>query len=100
MQQANDVLSSSVADTTPRQRAVLIALDENGGVCQQTLSAWTGIDRSTLGQIVQRPIRRGLVKRRRSGRDGRPYVVELTNEGQHLLGRTEPLARSVDQRVL
>jgi DNA-binding MarR family transcriptional regulator len=100
MQQANDMFSSRVLDTTPRQLAVLIALDENEGISQQALSNRTGIDRSTLGQIVQRLTRRGLVGRSRSARDCRAYVVKLTNEGQHLLRQTEPLAAIIDQRVL
>ena len=99
-QLAEDVFLSSVAGTTPRQFAVLVAIDENEGASHQTLSERTGIDRSTLGGIVRRLILRNLVRRRRTDRDGRTYAVTLTREGQRLLRQVEPLARKVDQRVL
>jgi DNA-binding MarR family transcriptional regulator len=100
MQQANDVFFSNVADITPRQLAVLITLDESGGANQQALSEHTGIDRSTLGEIIRRLVLRGLVDRRRNGEDARAYVVRLTSEGQHLLRQVELPTRNVDQRVL
>src|SRR5262245_1407987 len=97
-QLAEEVFLSNVAGTTPRQLAVLVAIDENEGDSQETLSVSTGIDRSTLGAIVRRLVRRNLVRRRRT--DGRTYAVTLTSKGQRLLRRVEPLARKVDQRVL
>ena len=99
-QLAEDVFTSSVAGATPRQFAVLVAINENEGASQQTLSDRTGIDRTTLRHIIQRLVRRGLVRRRRTDRDGRTYAVTLTSEGQHLLRQVEPLARNVDERVL
>ena len=99
-QLAEDVFLSSVAGTTPRQFAVLVAIDENEGASQQTLSERTGIDRSTLGAIVRRLLLRNFVRRRRTDRDGRTYAIKLTSEGQRLLRQAEPLARNVDQRVL
>jgi MarR family transcriptional regulator, temperature-dependent positive regulator of motility len=99
-QLAEDEFLSRVAGTTPRQLAVLVAIDENEGASQQTLSERTGIDRSTLAAIVRRLLHRDLVRRRRTDRDGRTYSVKLTREGKRLLRQAEPMARNVDQRVL
>jgi MarR family transcriptional regulator, temperature-dependent positive regulator of motility len=99
-QLAEEVFLSSIAETTPRQLAVLVSIDENEGASQQTLSDRTGIDRSTLAAIVRRLLLRNLVSRRRTEGDGRTYAVKLTSKGQRLLRRVEPLARKVDQRVL
>ena len=99
-QLAEEVFLSSVIGTTPRQFAVLVAIDEKEGASQQTLSDRTGIDRSTLGVIIRRLILRNLVRRRRTDRDGRTYAVKLTGKGLKLLLQVEPLARKVDQRVL
>jgi MarR family transcriptional regulator, temperature-dependent positive regulator of motility len=99
-QLAEDEFLSRVAGTTPRQLAVLVAIDENEGASQQTLSERTGIDRSTLAAIVRRLLHRDLVRRRRTDRDGRTYAVKLTREGKRLLRQAEPMARNVDQRVL
>jgi DNA-binding MarR family transcriptional regulator len=60
----------------------------------------TGIDRSTLADVVRRLAKRGLVQRRRSRADARAYVLKLTGEGERVLRRAEPLAKRVDARVL
>ena len=99
-QLADDVFLSGVAGITPRQFAVLVAIDENEGASQRTLSERTGIDGATLGGIVRRLVLRNLARRRRTDRDGRAYAIRLTSKGQRLLRQAEPLARKVDQRVL
>jgi DNA-binding MarR family transcriptional regulator len=97
---ADDAFLSGVAQTTPRQFVVLVAIDENEGANQRALSERTGIDGATLGQIVRRLVLRNLVRRRRNDRDGRAYAVKLTSKGQRLLLQAGTLARRVDQRVL
>jgi MarR family transcriptional regulator, temperature-dependent positive regulator of motility len=99
-QLADDVFLASVAGATPRQFAVLVAIDENEGASQQTLSELTGIDGATLGEITRRLVVRNLVRRRRTDSDGRAYTIRLTGKGRRLLRQAEPLARKVDQRLL
>jgi DNA-binding MarR family transcriptional regulator len=60
----------------------------------------TGIDRSTLADIVRRMQRKGLLQRRRTKEDARAYAVKLTDEGRKVLRTAEPLARRVDDRIL
>jgi DNA-binding MarR family transcriptional regulator len=60
----------------------------------------TGIDRSTLADIVRRLAKRSLVQRRRSRGDARAYVLKLSGEGDRVLRAAEPLAERVDARVL
>jgi MarR family transcriptional regulator, temperature-dependent positive regulator of motility len=97
---ADNAFLSGVTGTTPRQFAILVAIDENEGASQQALSERTGIDGATLGEIVRRLVLRNLVRRRRTNGDGRAYAVKLTSKGQRLLRRARPLAKRVDQRVL
>jgi DNA-binding MarR family transcriptional regulator len=87
-------------DITPRQLAVLLAAAENEGLSQTDLVERTGIDRSTLADIVKRLKGKGLLQRRRTKEDARAYAVKLTAEGQQVLRAAEPLAKRVDQRVL
>jgi MarR family transcriptional regulator, temperature-dependent positive regulator of motility len=88
------------SDLTPRQLAVLVAVAENEGLSQTDLVERTGIDRSTLADIVKRLTRKRLLQRRRTKEDARAYAVKLTAEGQRMLRSTEPLAKRVDQRIL
>jgi MarR family transcriptional regulator, temperature-dependent positive regulator of motility len=85
---------------TPRQLAVLITVAQNEGLSQTGIVDRTGIDRSTLADIVRRLHKRGLLQRRRTKDDARAYAVKLTEEGRRVLRTAEPLARRVDDRIL
>ena len=89
-----------VGDLTPRQFAVLVTVSQNEGLSQTHLVERTGIDRSTLADIVRRMLKKGLLQRRRTKEDARAYAVKLTEEGWRVLRSAEPLARRVDDRVL
>jgi DNA-binding MarR family transcriptional regulator len=73
---------------------------QNEGVSQTGLVDRTGIDRSTLADIVRRMQKKGLLQRRRTKEDARAYAVKLTDEGKRVLRSAEPLARRVDDRIL
>jgi len=85
---------------TPRQLAVLVTVSLNEGLSQTGLVERTGIDRSTLADIVRRMQRKGLLQRRRTKEDARAYAVKLTEEGRRVLRTAEPLAKRVDDRIL
>lgn len=87
-------------DLTPRQYAVLLTVSLNEGLSQTHLVDRTGIDRSTLADIVRRMLKKGLLQRRRTKEDARAYAVKLTEEGWRVLKSAEPLARKVDERIL
>jgi DNA-binding MarR family transcriptional regulator len=87
-------------DLTPRQYAVLVAVSLNEGVSQTLLVEKTGVDRSTLADIVRRMLKKGLLQRRRTKEDARAYSVKLTDEGWKVLKAADPLARRVDDRIL
>lgn len=87
-------------DLTPRQYAVLITVSLNEGLSQTHLVERTGIDRSTLADIVRRMLKKGLLQRRRTKEDARAYAVKLTEEGWRVLKSAEPLSRKVDERIL
>jgi DNA-binding MarR family transcriptional regulator len=87
-------------DLTPRQLAVLMTVASDEGASQTKLVDATGIDRSTLADLVRRLQRKGLLQRRRRSDDARAYAVKLTDEGHRVLRAAEPLGKRVDERVL
>lgn len=87
-------------DLTPRQYAVLLTVAQNEGLNQTQLVELTGIDRSTLADIVRRMLKKGLLQRRRTRDDARAYSVRLTDQGTRILKAHDPLARRVDERIL
>jgi DNA-binding MarR family transcriptional regulator len=88
------------ADLTPRQYAVLLTVANNEGLSQTGLVERTGVDRSTLADIVRRLLKKGLLQRRRTREDARAYAVKLTDEGRKILRNAEPVAKRVDDRIL
>jgi DNA-binding MarR family transcriptional regulator len=85
---------------TPRQFAVLMAVAEEEGLTQTELVGRTGVDRSTLADIVARLLARGLIQRRRAKSDGRAYAIKLTAQGSKALRDCEPGAVAADSRLL
>jgi DNA-binding MarR family transcriptional regulator len=101
-QRAAEIFDNAVGSKglTPRQYAILLALSENEGVSQTDLVERTGIDRSTLADVVRRMIKKGLVLRRRTKEDQRAYAVRLSEKGRIALSDTVAAANTADQRVL
>jgi len=73
------------ADLTPRQYAILASVAQNPDISQTGLVEQTGVDRSTLADIVRRLVKKGLLQRKRTRRDARMYAVRLTQRGQSAL---------------
>lgn len=67
---------------TAAQAQVLAALLESEGVSQTSLVGKTGIDRSTLADVVRRLLKQGFVSRKRTKEDARAYSVRLTPAGR------------------
>ena len=87
-------------ELTPRQYAILLTVAQNEGLSQTQLVELTGIDRSTLADVVRRMLKKGLLQRRRTRDDARAYAVKLTDEGSRVLKTHDPMARKVDERIL
>ncbi len=88
------------SDLTPRQFVVLKAVAASDEPSQTTLVEKTGIDRSTLADIVRRLVAKGLLQRKRTRRDARMYAVRLTDKGLAALKSADPVARVTDERLL
>jgi DNA-binding MarR family transcriptional regulator len=85
---------------TQRQYAVLAAVAENEGVTQTGLVRATGIDRSTLADMVARMITKGHLERQRSDQDARANTVSLTPAGAAVLEDSRPKVAMADARIL
>ncbi len=85
---------------TQRQYAVLAAVAANEGLSQTELVRATGIDRSTLADLVGRMITKGHLARERSAEDARANTVKLGEEGRALLEAAAPRVAAADARIL
>lgn len=87
-------------DLTARQYAVLFALAHSDGMSQSKLVDATGIDRSTMADIVRRMLKKGIIQRKRDKDDARAYDVKITEEGQGLFETVTPIIRRIEEKLL
>ncbi|HLI64892.1 MAG TPA: MarR family winged helix-turn-helix transcriptional regulator [Caulobacteraceae bacterium] len=85
---------------TQRQYAVLSAVAAQEGLTQTDLVKSTGIDRSTLADLVARMIGKGLLGRQRSAADARANTVSLTDGGRGALDAARPRVAAADARIM
>lgn len=87
-------------DVTTTQYTVLVAAAERDGLSQQDIINATGIDRSTVSQVVQLLIRKGLLKRRRTRHDARAYAISVTEAGRKVLDASGPIIERVEEALI
>ncbi len=86
-QYAHDLYSGQVGakGPTPRQYEVLHVVAQNAGLSQTDLVQQTGIDRSTLADMIARMMKKGLLSRKRTKEDARANAVSITPAGKRML---------------
>ena len=101
-QYAGDLYAKEVGDVglTHRQFTVLLAVAQNEGASQTDLVGLTGIDRSTLADLVGRLIKRGMLQRKRTKEDARANSIKLTAAGKRALKTVQPGAVSADRKLM
>lgn len=85
---------------TQRQFAVLTAVADEEGLTQTQLVRATGIDRSTLAELVARMAAKGLLLRERAPGDARANSVRFTDEGRKLYETALAGAKAADEAIL
>ena len=85
---------------TQRQYAVLAAVEAYEGLTQTDLVKITGIDRSTLADLVTRMTAKGLLERERSTLDARAKAVRLSPDGEAALLAARPRVEAADKRIM
>jgi DNA-binding MarR family transcriptional regulator len=87
-------------DLTRQQYLVLTALDQHDGASQTILVEATGVDRSTLAEMVRRLLARGLLSRSRTERDARANTLSITPAGRRALRSARLAAERAERRLL
>jgi DNA-binding MarR family transcriptional regulator len=102
VQYANDLFSHepAVSDLTKQQYTVLVAVEQNEGVSQTDLVQLTGIDRSTLAEMIRRMIEKGLLARERTESDQRANAVHLAAGGKKALRGARAASERVEKTLL
>jgi DNA-binding MarR family transcriptional regulator len=83
-------------DLTPVQYAALTTIRTHPGIDQATLAGLIAYDRTTITGVVDRLVQKG---RQANSRDRRVRELQITDEGQRILGGIEPAVEAA-QRIM
>jgi len=102
VQYANDLFSQEqgASELTKQQFTVLSAVEQNEGMSQTDLVSITGIDRSTLAEMIRRMIERGLLDRERTEADQRANAVHIAAAGRKALRGAKTANERVERSLL
>ena len=87
-------------ELTKQQFMLLAALEQNEGVSQTALVEITGIDRSTLAEMVRRMLEKGLLSRERTEEDQRANAVAISPAGRKALRGARNAADRAERALL
>lgn len=87
-------------DLTSVQFAALNAIAREPGIDQASLAVTISFDRATIGGVIDRLERKGLVQRVISTQDRRARQLQLTPEGEQLLAACRPVVKALQTDIL
>jgi DNA-binding MarR family transcriptional regulator len=85
---------------TPVQFAAMQAVHARPELDQRSLSRAIGFDTSTIGGVIDRLEKRGLMRRNASAEDRRVRLLTLTAAGESLLNEIQPAMLRAQSRML
>jgi MarR family transcriptional regulator, lower aerobic nicotinate degradation pathway regulator len=85
---------------TPVQFSALQAAQRQPGLDQRTLAATIGFDTSTIGGVIDRLERGGLIERQACASDRRVRLLKVTAAGEALLDAVIPGMLRAQQRIV
>jgi DNA-binding MarR family transcriptional regulator len=86
-------------EITPTQLQVMWAVSDLDSPSQTDLVDFTGIDRSTLADVVRRLVKNGRLTRKRNKDDTRAYIVKLTSQGSSDLRQARQKVTALDAEI-
>lgn len=91
--------SCKVKGLTARQGTVLLQVAKNRNTSQTALVELTGIDRSTVSDMVVRLADKKLLTRTRNPKDSRAYHLNLSVKGNGIVMDIAEAARSAEGKL-
>lgn len=100
-QRSLDLFTKHVGTELTRQQfALMLALGQRPGASQRDIVDATGIDKSTIKEMLGRMVARGWIKRARDTSDARAWTLELTPKGLELVLDLLPKVERAQRDIL
>ena len=87
-------------DLTPVQFAALDAIIAHPGLDQASIAAKIAYDRATIGGVIERLEKKGLVERQISQKDRRARVINITQCGRDVYDCALPFVTELQNDIL
>lgn len=87
-------------DITPVQYGALAAIENLPGLDQVTLASNIAYDRVTIGGVVDRLVKKDLVRRQVNAKDRRSKELHLTENGENALTSLRPIVQKIQLILL
>jgi DNA-binding MarR family transcriptional regulator len=87
-------------DFTPVQYAALVAIKNNPGLDQTALCNTIALDRSTIGDVVGRLQKRGLISRANGAADRRTKTLHITAAGNRMVRDIDAAVAETQRLIL
>ncbi len=94
------ILVTDDEDISVQQLKVLVALHQKGPVIQTELGEASGIDRSTIAEMIHRMVKRGLINRRTPKTNRRARILSITPAGRSAMRRLLPKLLEANEMAL
>jgi DNA-binding MarR family transcriptional regulator len=88
------------SEITPRQFGVMLTLYQHGTLTLTELATHIRVDRSTLGEMINRMSDRGLIRKESNDADRRSATVTLARSGEKTLLRLVSGAAQLQEELL
>jgi DNA-binding MarR family transcriptional regulator len=100
-QRSYELFTQFVGEAATRQQfALLVTLAQKPGSSQNELVASTGMDKSTLKEMLGRMVARGWVERTRDPTDSRAWTMRVLPEGRALLEQLVAKVAAAQREIL
>ena len=88
------------AEVHPGEYQALACIDDFPGMDQRRIAELIGTDRTSVSQMIERLVARGLVDQRVNGDDRRAREIHITPRGRHLRASLRPKLLAAQDKML
>lgn len=100
-QRSYELFTRRVGTAATRQQfALLLVLAQRPGASQRELVDASGMDKSTLKEMLERLVARGWVQRERDPADSRAWTMRVTEAGRALIEGLLPQVAAAQREIL
>ena len=93
-------MQDSGYDITPVQYAALLAIKLMPNSDQVQIANYISYDKVTIGGVIERLQRKGLISRAVNERDKRARILNITNEGIYMISQVDAVIEQIQQDIL